>query len=74
MNNMTSLEKSHSKVSNFKLTLIVLCLSLFISLLWAGIFLMTWSKDNFLTIGIIVTSGSLVLSIFNFILIGKFTR
>jgi hypothetical protein len=70
----TSLEKSHSKVSNFKLTLIILCLSLFISLLWAGIFLMTWSKDNYFTIGIIVTAFSFVLSIFNFILIGKFTR
>ncbi len=74
MNSKTSLEKSHSKVSNFKLTLIVLCLSLFISLLWAGIFLMTWSKGNYLTIGIIVTVGSLCLSLLNFILIGKFTR
>ncbi len=70
----TSLEKSHSKVSNFKLTLIILCLSLFISLLWLGIFLLTWSKDAYFYIGLGVTIGSLILSIFNFILIGRFTR
>ncbi len=74
MENKTSLEKSHSKASNFKLTLIILCLSLFISLLWAGIFLMTWSKDNYFYIGVIITAGSLILSVLNFIMIGKFTR
>ena len=34
---MTDLQKSHSKVSNFKLTLICLGLTLFTSIFWLGV-------------------------------------
>ena len=70
----TSLEKSHSKISNFKLTLIIILFTLFISVFWFGIYILTNNDTTYQNIGIIVTIVGLLFSIFNFILIDKFTR
>ncbi len=66
----TDLEKSHSKASNFKLTLICALLAISVSLIWVGLILI--EKEKALGISIAAVSG--VLSILSFLLIGRFTR
>jgi len=66
----TDLEKSHSKASNFKLTLICALLAISVSLIWVGLILI--EKEKALGISIAAVSG--VLSILSFFLIGRFTR
>lgn len=66
----TDLEKSHSKASNFKLTLICALLAISVSLIWVGLFLIEMEK----ALGISIAAVSGVLSILSFFLIGRFTR
>ena len=69
----TSLQKSHSKASNFKLTLICLLTALFNALLWAGVAMifipMVPSDVAYITRGV-GAAGSVLF----FLLIGKFSR
>ena len=69
----SSLQKSHSVVSNFKLTLICLMLSLSISMVWVGAFLIV-SQIVELVVGIVITAACAVLALISFLLISKFTR
>ncbi len=68
----TSLQKSHSKASNFKLTMICFCLTIAISALWVGLS-MTLNLDN-KTLGIILLSAGGVFTLISMFLILKFTR
>ena len=68
----TSLEKSHSKMSNFKLTLICFFAALAVSVLWVGLGLL--GMEAYRVFGIILAATGGVLSIFFIFLIGKFTR
>lgn len=72
MGNKTSLEKSHSKSSNAKLTLICFLASLFVFLLWVGIALI--GKEPYKLYGIILTIGSGVLTLLMILLLNKFSR
>lgn len=72
MSEKTSLEKSHSKVSNFKLTLICFFAALAISVFWVGLALL--GNEAYRTFGIIASASGLVVSLLFIILIGKFTR
>ena len=69
----TSLQKSHSKVSNFKLTILCLLTALFSSAIWAGVAIILLI-DSMVTLGIIISSVSLVLTILFIQLLGKFAR
>lgn len=66
----TSLERSHSKSSNFKLTLICALLSIMFVLLFIGLILIKSHQ----TLGIILTAVGAVGFIFSFMLVSKFTR
>lgn len=69
----TSLEKSHSKSSNAKLTLICFLLSLSFVGFWLGLFL-AFAIESLLVVGIIVSVVSLLLLVLSLHIIGKFTR
>lgn len=66
----TSLERSHSKVSNFKLTLICLLLAIGFAGVWVGLILIGYNKP----LGISVAAVSGVIAFLSFLLVGKFTR
>ncbi|MBO5542011.1 MAG: hypothetical protein J5936_01120 [Acholeplasmatales bacterium] len=66
----TSLEKSHSKTSNFKLTMICALLSISFSLIWVGLIFIEKNKP----LGISISAASAVVALFSFFLIGRFTR
>ncbi len=66
----TALERSHSKSSNFKLTLICFFLSLAVVILWVGVALINTEKTAGLTLA--VAGG--VLTLFNLFLVARFTR
>ena len=66
----TSLEKSHSKASNAKLTLICFLTILFFGILWAGLVLLKESK----TFGIILTCAGGVGTVLCFMLLNAFSR
>lgn len=66
----TSLQKSHSKASNAKLTFICILAAICFTALWVGIVLL----NKYLTIGLITTISSAVLLLGSFILISKFSR
>jgi len=68
---MGSLEKSHSKVSNFKLTLICFLLTLSISAVWVGVSLLLNVDKVF---GSIVLGAGAVGTFIFMYLISKFTR
>ncbi len=68
---MGSLEKSHSKVSNFKLTLICFLLTLSISAVWVGVSLLL-NVDKVFG-GIVLGAGAVGTFIFMY-LISRFTR
>ena len=67
----SDLEKSHSKVSNAKLTLICLGLSLFFGSFWAGLILTAFIEP---VIGYIISCASLLLVFLFMHLVSKFTR
>ena len=66
----TSLEKSHSKASNAKLTLICFLTILFFGILWVGLVLLKESK----TFGIILTCAGGVGTVLCFMLLNAFSR
>lgn len=66
----SSLEKSHSKFSNFKLTIICALLSISFSAIWIGI---SFIKKN-AVLGYSITGASALVFILSFLLVGKFTR
>ncbi len=66
----TALERSHSKSSNAKLTLICFFLSFAVIILWIGLALIKSEKN----LGIIISAIGLVFTIFNLLLVSKFTR
>lgn len=68
----TSLEKSHSKLSNFKLTMICFLSILCVSAFWVGLGLL--GNEAYRIFGIVLAGAGLVLSLFFMVLIGKFTR
>ncbi len=68
----TSLQKSHSKASNFKLTMICLMLTISISAAWIGLSLLL-NMDNKTLGSIILGAGGVGTLLFMF-LISKFTR
>ncbi len=68
---MGSLEKSHSKVSNFKLTMICFLLTLSISAVWVGLSLLLNVNTVF---GSIVLGAGGVGTLLFMYLISKFTR
>ncbi len=69
---MGSLEKSHSKVSNFKLTFICFLLTLAVSAVWVGLSLVLNMNSKVLG-SIILGAGGVGTLLFMF-LIGRFTR
>ena len=66
----TSLEKSHSKASNAKLTLICFLTILFFALLWVGLVLIKVNK----TFGIILTCAGGAGTVLCFMLLNAFSR
>ncbi len=69
---MSSLERSHSKSSNFKLTMICFVLAIAVSVVWVGVSLLL-NLENKVIGGIILGAGGVVSLLF-FWLVGKFTR
>ncbi len=69
----SSLERSHSKASNFKLTLLCLLTALVSTGIWAGVAIIFFLKD-FLVLGIVVASVAAVLTFLCIQLLGKFAR
>lgn len=72
MEKKTSLEKSHSKASNAKLTFICFIAALAVSMLWVGIAL--FGSEAYRIFGIILASVGAVLILLSLFLISKFTR
>lgn len=72
-NNNTSLKKSHSKVSNFKLTLLSLITIIAFSALWIGIALLKYEGFPF-SIALILTIAGGVLSLLGLIGFNAFKR
>lgn len=68
----TSLEKSHSKASNAKLTLICFLAALAVSVLWVGIAFI--GSQGLKTLGIIMAAAGAVVTVLCILLIGKFSR
>ncbi len=66
----TDLEKSHSKASNFKLTLICALLAISVSLVWVGLILIDKNKP----LGISISAASAVVALLSFFMVGRFTR
>ena len=66
----TSLEKSHSKASNAKLTLICFLTILFFGILWAGLVLLKVEK----TFGLILTIAGGVGTVLCYLLLNAFSR
>ncbi|MBR4496417.1 MAG: hypothetical protein IKP12_04735 [Acholeplasmatales bacterium] len=69
----TSLQKSHSKASNAKLTLLCLLTAIVSTCIWAGLAVIAF-MPNIYYIGIVIAIVSFVLSILCINLLGKFTR
>ncbi|MBQ9415794.1 MAG: hypothetical protein IJU20_03000 [Clostridia bacterium] len=67
----TSLERSHSKASNFKLTLICLLLTLGVSAVWAGAALLAAGHTM---PGAVAAAAGAVVALVSFLAIGHFTR
>ena len=67
---MSSLEKSHSKISNFELSIILILTLIFVTILWLGIALA--SLEPMISIALIIIG--LIGSIIGGLLINKFKR
>jgi len=66
----TSLEKSHSKVSNFKLTMINIIAAISFCLIFVGLILLNFNK--ILCIGVASSAG--IVFLLSCFLISRFTR
>ena len=69
----TSLEKSHSKTSNFKLTMIAFLGALGMACLWIGVALVV-NGSKYLGGGLPLLIGGGVVLVLSLFLIGRFTR
>lgn len=67
----TSLEKSHSKWSNFKLTIVCLFLTISVSAIWSAIVFIKYIPFN---IAVIILGVATVVLFFNIFLLVKFKR
>ena len=67
----TQLEKSHSKISNFKLTMLCVLTALFFNLIFIGAVIL---KEYNIIFGSAISGGSFVATIFCYLAIGRFTR
>lgn len=67
----TSLEKSHSKWSNFKLTILCLSITISVSVIWA---VLTFIKVIEIDIILLVLLISLIILIINIFFLTKFKR
>ena len=67
----TSLQKSHSKASNFKLTLICFLTILFFGALWCGLALI---KGDLKTFGILLTCAGGAGTLLCLVLLNAFSR
>ena len=72
MDEKTSLEKSHSRVSNFRLTFFCFLALLFVSGLWLGIGLI--GNETLMYYGIVITCCSIILTLVFMLIINNFTR
>ena len=66
----TSLEKSHSKASNFKLTMMCLLAAISFSLIFVGLAIL----NKYKTFGIILAVAGGILIILSYLMISRFTR
>ncbi|MBR3617402.1 MAG: hypothetical protein IKN46_01865 [Acholeplasmatales bacterium] len=66
----TSLEKSHSKTSNFKLTMICLIGIIGFNLIFVGLVLFNYNP----ILTYVLSGAGIILSLFDLFLINKFTR
>ena len=69
----SSLQKSHSKASNAKLTLLCLLTAIASTGIWVGVAIIILLTD-FLTLGIIVAAASAVVTFLLIQILGKFAR
>lgn len=72
MSSKTSLEKSHSKASNAKLTFMCLIASISVSALWVGVMLIGY--EVYKIFGIVLAIVGFVLTVISILFINKFTR
>ena len=70
-NEKTSLERSHSAASNFKLTLLCLILTLGVSAIWAGAVLLLASYTY---AGAVLAAAGIVAAFVSFLGVSHFTR
>ncbi len=73
MADKSSLERSHSKSSNFKLTMIAFLGALGMAAVWIGVALLVNGK-NYLGGGLPLLIGGGVALVLSMFLIGRFTR
>lgn len=69
----TDLEKSHSKLSNFKLTLICYILAHGIAILWIGLALLKFDKIDEIIRYVILAVGG-IFTLLGIILVNAFSR
>ncbi len=71
MENKTSLEKSHSKWSNFKLTFLCVCICISVSTIWVVVCF----KDYFrFTLSVLLGCFSIIILLLSVVLLCKFKR
>ena len=71
MENKTSLEKSHSKWSNFKLTFLCVCICISVSTIWVVVCF----KDYFrVTLSVLLGCFSIIILLLSVVLLCKFKR
>lgn len=70
MKEKTSIEKSHSRLSNFKLSLILIIGSLAFFALWVGLIIL--KENNYL--GLTIFAIGAIIAIISLLLIKKFVR
>ncbi len=78
-NNQSSLERSHSKKSNAKLTFLVILGAIGFALLWLGVGLLVKGTlpvftFNIYYVGFPLLGAGLVLLILSYVAVAKFTR
>jgi len=69
----TSLQKSHSKASNAKLTFLCLLTAIVSTSLWVGVAIIIF-VESLLILGIAISAISLILTFLCIQLLGKFAR
>ncbi|MCR4898608.1 MAG: hypothetical protein K5892_05210 [Acholeplasmatales bacterium] len=67
----TSLEKSHSKVSNFKLTMLCVLAAFFFNLAWIGLLIF---REYNVALGAVILGVSDAICLLLYLALGRFTR